>query len=163
MFVMVFVVEIIRISVMVSIVFVSRVTMGFVMLFAINATGLLQYCEICDCLYCSCGGPIWEKIQGRFLLPVRPWTHPSICLSIHLSIHLYLPTVCLSAFLSNYVLWRLVGCPLIISITPSLNRRPSPGSRREWVCEKGGALKQPWLAACNGAHLKWMEPHHRPC
>ncbi len=34
MFVMVFVVEIIRISVMVSIVFVSRVTMGFVMLFA---------------------------------------------------------------------------------------------------------------------------------
>ncbi len=41
MFVMVFVVEIIRISVMDSIVFVSRVTMGFVMLFAINATGLL--------------------------------------------------------------------------------------------------------------------------
>ncbi len=30
----------------VSIVFVSRVTMGFVMLFAINMTGLLQYCEI---------------------------------------------------------------------------------------------------------------------
>ncbi len=25
-----------------------------------------------DCLYCSCGGPIWEKIQGCFLLPVRP-------------------------------------------------------------------------------------------
>ncbi len=45
MFVMVFVVEIIRISVMVSIVFVSRVTMGCVMLFTINA-GLLQYCEI---------------------------------------------------------------------------------------------------------------------
>ncbi len=41
MFVMVFVMEIIRISVMVSIVFVSRVTMGSVMLFAINATGLL--------------------------------------------------------------------------------------------------------------------------
>ncbi len=41
MFVMVFVVEIIIISVMVSIVFVSRVAMGFVMLFAINATGLL--------------------------------------------------------------------------------------------------------------------------
>ncbi len=41
MFVMVFVVEIIRISVMVSIVFVNWVTMGFVMLFAINATGLL--------------------------------------------------------------------------------------------------------------------------
>ncbi len=40
---MVFVVEI---SVMVSNVFVSRVTMGFVMLFVINATGLLQYCEI---------------------------------------------------------------------------------------------------------------------
>ncbi len=46
MFVLVFVVEIIRISVMVSIVFVCRVTMGFVMLLAINATGLLQYCEI---------------------------------------------------------------------------------------------------------------------
>ncbi len=99
MFVMVFVVEIIRISVMVSIVFVSRVTMGFVMLFAINATGLLQYCEICDCLYCSCGGPIWEKIQGRFLLPVRPWTHPSICLSIHLSIHLSIYTYLLSVYL----------------------------------------------------------------
>ncbi len=41
MFVMVFVVEIIRISVMVSFVFVSRVTTGFVMLFAINAIGLL--------------------------------------------------------------------------------------------------------------------------
>ncbi len=39
-----------------------------------------------------------------------------------------------------YILWR-VGClPLIISISPSLNRRPSPGSRREWVCERGGAL-----------------------
>ncbi len=41
MFVMVCVVEIIRTSVMVSIVFVSRVTVGFVMLYAINATGLL--------------------------------------------------------------------------------------------------------------------------
>ncbi len=38
-------------------------------------------------------------------------------------------------------MWR-VGClPLIISISPSLNHRPSPGSRREWVCERGGALK----------------------
>ncbi len=46
MFAMVFVVEIIRISVMIFIFFVSRVTMGFVMIFAINATGLLQYCEI---------------------------------------------------------------------------------------------------------------------
>ncbi len=61
------------------------------------------------------------------------------------------------------ILWR-VGClPLIISISPSLNRRPSPGSRREWVCERGGALKQPGLAACDEAHLKWMEPHHRRC
>ncbi len=52
------------------------------------------------------------------------------------------------------ILWR-VGClPLIISISPSLNRRPSPGSRREWVCERGGALKQPGLAACDEAHLK---------
>ncbi len=62
-----------------------------------------------------------------------------------------------------YILWR-VGClPLLISISPSLNRRPSPGSRREWVCERGGALKQPGLAACDEAHLKWMEPHHRFC
>ncbi len=60
-------------------------------------------------------------------------------------------------------MWR-VGClPLIISISPSLNRRPSPGSRREWVCERGGALKQPGLAVCDEAHLKWMEPHHRRC
>ncbi len=61
------------------------------------------------------------------------------------------------------LLWR-VGClPLIISISPSLNRRPSSGSWREWVCERGGALKQPGLAACDEAHLKWMEPHHRRC
>ncbi len=60
------------ISVMVSIVFVSRVTMGFVILFTINATGFLQYCEILATV-CSCGGLIWEKIQGRFSLPVRPW------------------------------------------------------------------------------------------
>ncbi len=53
--------------------------------------------------------------------------------------------------------------PLIISLSPSLIRRPSPGSRREWVCERGGALKQPGLAACDEAHLKWMEPHHRRC
>ncbi len=46
MFVMVFELEIIRMSVMVFIGFVSRVTVGFVTLFAINATGLLQYCEI---------------------------------------------------------------------------------------------------------------------
>ncbi len=45
MIVMVFVVGI-MFSMMVSIVFVSRVTMGFVTLFAINATGLLQYCEM---------------------------------------------------------------------------------------------------------------------
>ncbi len=45
-----------------------------------------------------------------------------------------------------------VASPLIISISPSLIRRPSPGSRREWVCERGGALKQPGLAACDEAH-----------
>ncbi len=39
--------EIIRIDVMVSIVFISMdKSMDFEMLFAINATGLLQYCEI---------------------------------------------------------------------------------------------------------------------
>ncbi len=33
-----------------------------------------------------------------------------------------------------------VGClSLIIIPTPSLIRHPSPGSRREWVCERGGA------------------------
>ncbi len=47
-----------------------------------------------------------------------------------------------------------VASPLIISISPSLIRRPSSGSRREWVCERGGALKQPGLAACDEAHLK---------
>ncbi len=52
--------------------------------------------------------------------------------------------------------------PLII-ITPSFNHHPSPGSRREWVCERGGALKQPGLAACDEAHLKRMKPHHRRC
>ncbi len=41
---------------------------------------------------------------------------------------------------------------------PSLNRRPSPGSRREWVCERGGALKQPGLAACDeGMRHTWSE------
>ncbi len=49
-----------------------------------------------------------------------------------------------------------VASPLIISISPSLIRRPSPGSRREWVCERGGALKQPGLAACDEAHT-WSE------
>ncbi len=42
---MVFVVEIIQIAVMVSC-FCQQGHQGFVMLFAINATGLLQYCEI---------------------------------------------------------------------------------------------------------------------
>ncbi len=62
---MIFVVKIIQIAGMVSIVFVSRVTMVFVMLFAINAKGLLQYCEI-YWLYCICGGPIWEKSMAVF-------------------------------------------------------------------------------------------------
>ncbi len=75
-----------------------------------------------------------------------------VCVCIYIYIYIYI-----------YILWR-VGClPLIISISPSLNRRPSPGSLREWVCERGGALKQPGLAACDEAHLKWMEPHHRRC
>ncbi len=82
---MVFLVEIISIYVMVSIVFVSRdKTMGFVMLFAINATGL-------ECLCCSCGGPFWEIIQGRFSLPV----YPSLIAQVHL-IDIYL----MSAFTS---------------------------------------------------------------
>ncbi len=53
-------------------------------------------------------------------------------------------------------MWESVASPLIISISPSLIRRPSPGSRREWVCERGGALKQPGLAACDEAHT-WSE------
>ncbi len=82
---MVFLVEIISIYVMVSIVFLSRdKTMGFVMLFAINATGL-------ECLCCSCGGPFWEIIQGRFSLPV----YPSLIAQVHL-IDIYL----MSAFTS---------------------------------------------------------------
>ncbi len=67
-----------------------------------------------------------------------------------------------NSFFYIYLLWR-VGClPLIISISPSLNRCPSPGSRREWVCERGGALKTSSFR-CDEAHLKWMEPHHRRC
>ncbi len=58
--------------------------MGFVMLFAINATGL-------ECLCCSCGGPFWEIIQGRFSLPV----YPSLIAQVHL-IDIYL----MSAFTS---------------------------------------------------------------
>ncbi len=48
-------------------------------------------------------------------------------------------------------MWRVSCLPLIISITPSLNRRPSPGSRWEWVCERGRM------------HLNRIEPHHRCC
>ncbi len=65
------------------------------------------------------------------------------------------------AFVSQCIIFNIfascdesAASPLIISISPSLNRRPSPGSRREWVCERGGALKQPGLAACDEAHLK---------
>uniref|UniRef100_A0A672MCW2 Attractin like 1 n=1 Tax=Sinocyclocheilus grahami TaxID=75366 RepID=A0A672MCW2_SINGR len=36
-------------------------------------------------------------------------------------------------------------------------------SRQEWVRERGGALKQPGLAACDEAPLNRMEPHHRHC
>ncbi len=47
--------------------------------------------------------------------------------------------------------------PLIISISPSLKSPPFTRlSRREWVCERGGALKQPGLAACDEAHT-WSE------
>ncbi len=56
-----------------------------------------------------------------------------------------------------------VASPLNIITSPSLIRRPSPGSRREWVCERRGAENRPGLAACDEAHLKWMEPHHRRC
>ncbi len=59
--------------------------------------------------------------------------------------------------------WR-VGClPLTIITTPFLIRRSSPGSRREWLCERGGALKQPGLAAYVEVHLNRIEPHHRRC
>ncbi len=37
-------------------------------------------------------------------------------------------------------LWRVSCLPPNYQHSPSLNRRPSPGSRREWVCERGGAL-----------------------
>lgn len=33
--------------------------------------------------------------------------------------------------------------PLLIIVNPSGNCRPSPGSRREWACERGWPLKQP--------------------
>ncbi len=37
-------------------------------------------------------------------------------------------------------MWRVSCLPPNYQHSPSLNRRPSPGSRREWVCERGGAL-----------------------
>ncbi len=53
-------------------------------------------------------------------------------------------------------MWR-VGClPLIISISPSLNRRPSPGSRREWVCERRGAENsQVWRRVMRHTWSEW--------
>ncbi len=55
-----------------------------------------------------------------------------------------------------YILWR-VGClPLIISISPSLNRRPSPGSRREWVCERRGRWNsQVWRRVMRHTWSEW--------
>ncbi len=35
-------------------------------------------------------------------------------------------------------MWRVSCLPPNYQHSPSLNRRPSPGSRREWVCERGG-------------------------
>ncbi len=70
---------------------------------------------------------------------------------------LYPGKLCLIYILYIYIYCdESVASPLIISISPSLIRRPSPGSRREWVCERGGALKQPGLAACDEAHT-WSE------
>ncbi len=90
----------------------------------------------------------WNRYNFEKYCDINFWSHHPALIYIYIYI---------------YILWR-VGClPLIISISPSLNRRPSPGSRREWVCERGGALKQPGLAVCDEAHLKWMEPHHRRC
>ncbi len=60
------------------------------------------------------------------------------------------------------ILWRVAGSPLIIIITPSFNatlHQAPDGSG----CVRGGALKQPGLAACDEAHLTWMKPHHRRC
>ncbi len=62
-------------------------------------------------------------------------------INTHTCMYMYIYILVPSPRFNLYILWR-VGClPLIISISPSLNRRPSPGSRREWVCERGGALK----------------------
>ncbi len=57
--------------------------------------------------------------------------------------------MCVCIYIYIYILWR-VGClPHIIIVTPSLDRRPSPGSRREGVCVRAGALKQPGLSVCD--------------
>ncbi len=36
-----------------------------------------------DCLYFSCGWPIWEKLQGHFLLPVHPCNIYILIIYIH--------------------------------------------------------------------------------
>ncbi len=68
--------------------------------------------------------------------------------------------VCVYIYIYIYIYCdESAASPLIISISPSLNRHPSPGSRQEWVCERRGAETGVWW----GTHLKWMEPHHRRC
>ncbi len=45
---------------------------------------------------------------------------------------------------------------------PALNRRPSPGSRREWVCEREGRWNsQVWRRVMRHTWSEW--PHHRRC
>ncbi len=72
---------------------------------------------------------------------------------------LSVPTVCIYI----YILWRVSCLPPNYQHSPSLNRRPSPGSRREWVWERRGAVTARSGGVWWGTHLKWMEPHHRRC
>ncbi len=74
------------------------------------------------------------------------------CVYIQLFIYIY---IYIYIYSIQYILWR-VGClPLIIIVTPSLIRRPSPGSRREWVCERGGENSQVWRRVMRHTWSEW--------
>ncbi len=109
-------------------------------------------CCCCSVSHCS-NKPTIKIIDWSFLCQLaNVQNHEGIkkkfphCIYIYIYIYIYTYIYCDES----------VASPLIISISPSLIRRPSPGSRREWVCERGGALKQPGLAACDEAHT-WSE------
>ncbi len=53
--------------------------------------------------------------------------------------------------------------PLIVSISRPLIAALHQAPDGSGCVREEGRCKQPGLAACDEAHLKWMEPHHRCC